>query len=190
MKRLVALLVALALLLTCTAAFAATNTDSLDDVVPFKFAHHKNGIGCGTCPVYSAPSTDAYRAANGKACCDTNDYVDEGGFNSAGWLLVRYTTNGGGTRVGWIPPKYVKSFSSSMYPHFSRVAQTADGAIDVTENNLDPTDPAGVFATLQDGDTYYVIARYNYYGDDLWYIEFELDGQEAYGFIPVEQDPS
>lgn len=191
MKRFLMILLVLALLMTSVSAYAATsvngmasNTGSaLDSVTPFKFEHMKNGIGCGTCPVYSAPYKDAYRAANGRATVDTNSKIDVGGFNAQGWLLVRYATNNGSTRVGWIPPKYVEHVKTSMVPHFTYIAQTADESVYVTDNNLDVGDASSYFAMLEPGETYYVVGRYNYYGIDFWYIEFTLDGQVARGFI-------
>lgn len=190
MKKISALLLALLLVFMSTVCLAATPVNSqsaaksgLSAVTPFKFEHKKKGIGKGLCPVYSAPYRGAYRAANGKAAVNTNYKLDIGGFSSNGWLLVRYSTNNGGCRVGWVPPKYVKGVKSSMYPHFSRVKQTASKAMYVTDNNLDPYDRNGWFARLEKGETYYVVGRYNYYEYDMWYIEFDIGNQVARGFI-------
>ena len=110
MKKILLLLIAAMLVLNCTAALAAKATAStgsyageLTGVTPFKFEHFKNGIGRGTCPVYTAPYSNAYRCADGKASVSTNSYIDLGGFSEQGWLLVRYTTNSGSTRVGVSP---------------------------------------------------------------------------------------
>ena len=189
MKKALAFLLVLCLVLTAVGsglAASASNSSSLSGVKPFKFEHKKQGIGRGICPVYSAPYAGAYRAANGKASVDTNHSLDIGGFYK-GWLMVRYSTNKGGTRVGWIPSKYVRKVETSMYPHFSSIKMTAAKTINVTDNNLDPYDTSGYFAQLQPGDTYYIIGRYNYYKPtDLWYIRFNLNGKVAQGFIPVE----
>lgn len=194
MKKVFALILVLAVVLTCTVSFAATPVNggsnggtgaSLSSVSPFKFQHFKNGIGRGLCPVYSAPYMNAYRAANGKACVDTNHFVDVGGYDANGWLLVRYETNNGATRVGWIPPKYVKNVKQSMAPHFVWIAQTAYDEIYVTDDNLQPYNTQSFFARLEPGEVYYIVGRYNYYGIELWYIEFDLDGQPARGFIPA-----
>ena len=123
-KMMVCLLAVLVLSLALIpAAFAGTSTESgrtsvagnsgltrvLNELPPFKFEKHAYGIGYGTCPVYSAPSESAYRCANGRASCDTNSKMDDAGFVS-GWLMVRYETNNGGVRVGFIPPKYVRAW--------------------------------------------------------------------------------
>ena len=195
MKRWIARFLACLFVLSCVPALAATSigvssygsvSGSLSGVTPFKFEHRRNGIGRGVCPVYSAPYNGAYRANNGRAAVDTNSYVDLGGYSDQGWLLVRYSTNNGGTRVGWIPPKYVKGVKTSMVPHFTHIAQTAPTEIYVTDNNLEPYDSSSYFARLEAGETFYVVGRYNYYQYDLWYIEFTLDGQTARGFIPTE----
>ena len=195
MKKLTALLLALLLVLSSVSALAATSINSgstssvpgeLSGVKPFKFEHKKTGIGRGVCPVYSAPYNGAYRCNNGRAAVDTNSYIDLGGYSEQGWLLVRYSTNNGGTRVGWIPPKYIKGVRTSMVPHFSYIAQTAPTEINVTDNNLNPYDPTGYFATMAAGETFYIIGKYNYYQYDLWYIELTVDGQTARGFIPMD----
>ncbi len=156
----------------------------LNALPPFKFAKHKYGIGRGSCPVYTAPSLDSYRCANGKASCDTNSAMDDGGYVS-GWLLVRYETNNGGVRVGYIPPKYVKGYESSMYPHFGYVPACADDYIYVTDN---PMMHGTSIAMLNPGETFHILSRYDYYkqnGLEWWYIECDIDGQIAYGFIEM-----
>lgn len=189
MKKLVLILLAMVLVLSVPLATAATYSNytyvTYDSVSPFKFEHHKYGIGYGTLPVYSAPSTSAYRAANGRACVDSNSYIDIGGFNESGWLMVRYETNNNNWRVGWVPPSYVRGFRTSMSPHFTRISQTASSWISVSDNNLDIYNSASIFATLAPGDSYTIVGRYNYYGQELYYIEFYLYGQQARGFIPA-----
>lgn len=153
----------------------------LRSVPDFKFKNHENGIGYGNCPVYTAPSEYAYRCADGKASCYTDAYMSEAGFDITGWLLVRYQTNNGGTRVGYIPPKYVKGFKSVMSgcQHFEYIPVIAADTICVTDN---PLLPGSAFATLDQGETFYILAKYTYYGN-WWYIECTVDGQMARGFI-------
>ena len=195
------LLAAVAMILAVTAltgAFAGTSVENgswsgsgdsglqaqLNSLPPFKFEKHKYGIGYGSCPVYTAPSTDAYRCANGRATVDTNAKMDDAGFVN-GWLLVRYETNNGGTRVGYIPPKYVKGYTSSMYPHFGYIPAVAEDTIYVTDN---PMMHGTSFAVLSPGENFHILSKYNYYkknGLEWWYIECEVDGQLAYGFIEM-----
>ena len=146
----------------------------------FKFWNNDYGIGYGKCPVYTAPSTDAYRCADGKASCDTNAKMSDGGFDVTGWLLVRYDTNNGGCRVGYIPPQYVKGFRTQMpTPEFDYIPVTAVGTVYVTDN---PLLSGSYFAILDDAETFYVLGKYTYYGD-WWYIECTVDGQIARGFV-------
>lgn len=154
----------------------------LNALPPFKFEKHRYGIGYGSCPVYTAPSIDAYRCANGKATCDTNSKMDDAGFVSE-WLLVRYETNNGGVRVGYIPPKYVRGYKSNMYPHFGYIPACADDIIYVTDN---PMMHGTSFAVLDVGEEFHILSRYDYYKDnglEWWYIECIVDGQLSYGFI-------
>lgn len=192
----VAVLLMLVFTLLVSAAFAGTSLESgkgtvggdtslrreLQSLSPFKFEKHKNGIGYGSCPVYTAPYLDSYRCADGKASCQTNQAMDDAGFVN-GWLLVRYETNKGNYRVGYIPPKYVKDFKSKMSSHFGYIPATADDYLYVTDNPYSHND---FFAYLAPGETFHVISRYNYYakeGFDWWYIECYVDGQVARGFI-------
>lgn len=156
----------------------------LNALPPFKFEIHKYGIGYGSCPVYTAPSKSAYRCANGKASCDTSAKMDDGGFVS-GWLLVRYETNNGGVRVGYIPPEYVRGYKSSMVPHFGYIPARADNLIYVTDN---PMMHGTSFAVLDAGEEFHILSKYDYYkknGLEWWYIECTVDGQLAYGFIEL-----
>ena len=180
-------------------AFAGTSTESsrssgngnqnlaqqINSLPPFKFNIHKNGIGYGNCPVYTAPDLDAYRCANGKASCQTNAKMDDAGYVS-GWLLVRYETTKGQYRVGYIPPKYVRNFKSQMSPHFGYIPVTADDYILVTDNPLSHT---GSFAQLEPGESFIILSRYNYYaknGFDWLYIQCTVDNQVACGFIEYD----
>ena len=174
------ILVALVLVVMCvllvSSACAASSTKNLrnlastrnlDDLPPFKFEKHKYGIGYGSCPVYTAPSEAAFRSANGRASVATDGYeVDDAGWVD-GWLLVRYQIKTG-WRVGYIPPKFVKGFQSSMSAHFGYI-------------------PCVV---MEAGESFHVLSRYNYYakeGYDWWYIECYIDGQVARGFIDVNE---
>ncbi len=183
-KTLCMLLTVLLMVAMVSGASAGKSTggggQSTDTKIPeFLFINMKDGIGCGLCPVYTAPSLDAYRCNNGKAECATDYPLYIGGFNDERWLMVRYETNKGATRVGYIPPSYVKGFKHWATLKFSYVETTADTTLYVTDN---PMDNYSAFATLDPGETYYVLADYNYHGD-WWYIECTVDDQVARGFI-------
>ena len=196
-KLFAALLLLTAAMLLVSAAYAGTSVESkksktsgnsnlqsqLNALSPFKFEKHKNGIGYGSCPVYTAPSLDAYRCANGKASCNTDYAMDDAGYDASGWLLVRYEVNSGGYRVGYIPPKYIRGFKSKMAPHFGYIPARATDYIYVSDNPYRHDD---AFAVLSPGESFHVLSRYNYYakqGFDWWYIECYVDGQVARGFI-------
>ena len=160
-------------------------TKRLNELNPFKFEKHKEGIGYGECPVYTAPSADAYRCAGGKARVSTDAAMDDAGYE-AGWLLVRYETSDGGCRVGYIPPRYVKGFESNMYPHFDYIPATADDIIYVSDNPMRHDDS---FAMLEEGEEFFILSKYDYYRDEgfeWWYIECTVDGQVARGFIDCQ----
>ena len=155
--------------------------EQLRQVPEFKFYHCKQGIGRGVCPVYTAPSEDAFRVSE-KASIATDYDMYEGGYD-AGWLMVRYETNKGSVRVGYIPPKYAKGYKSYWGTRsFAYVPVTAGQTILVTDN---PLLPGSGFATLAPGESFHILAKYTYHGD-WWYIECDVDGQIARGFIDRE----
>ena len=184
MKKYLSLLLAVILLVAVSSSASAGtsiggSTSTQTEIPEFLFINMKDGIGCGLCPVYTAPSTDAYRCYNGKAECATDSPLYIGGFNDERWLMVRYETNKGAVRVGYIPPKYVKSFKHWARLKFSYVKTVASSSIEVTDN---PMDNYSAFAMLDAGETYYIFGDYNYHGD-WWYIECTVDGLVARGFI-------
>ena len=189
-RKIVCILLAVLLAVSALPVLAATPTDGTSsyyyNVIDFKFHHYPNGIGYGNCPVYTAPSASAYRTANGKASIDTNHDMWIGGFETgSGWLMVRYETNNGGVRVGYIPPENIRGFKTDIDKlKFSYIEQTAAGYIKITDNPLNNNTS---FATLSPGETYHILGQYTYYGN-WWYIECYVNGQIARGFIDRGRD--
>ena len=184
-------LVCFALALTMVLGLAATACAEEDafysplfDVYDFKFEICEKGLGLGLCPVYTAPDTSSVRNANGKASVDTSDQVDVAGLTNNGWLLIRYKIKGG-SRVGYIPRNYVGKYETHMAFHFSDIPQTASRRIAVTDSTASKAQP---FAYLEEGDPYTILAKYTYTGN-FWYIEFDMNGQTARGFIDRANTP-
>lgn len=192
-KRFISMVCVLAALLLCCAfalgsaaadgASAGNEVERLLMVDDFKFQQIDKGIGYGPLAVYSAPSTDALRGANGKAVVDTNAKMAEAGFDDSGWLLVRYELDKGGNRVGYVEKRKVKDYKARMtLPDFAWVPVTAAAPIDVT----DDTQPHGnILGTIASGESFTVLAKYTYSGS-WWYVECTLEGKTARGFIARE----
>ena len=194
MKRILAVLIALMIALPAACALAGSSIDA-DEITPssssekvsrllsildFKFFNKKDGIGYGSCPVYSAPYENAYRLANGKASCNTNSEISVGGYDATGWLMVRYKTNNGNCRVGYIPPKHIKGYKADVSElKFDHVEVEAADVIYVTDN---PMINYSAFAKLAIGESFTILGKYTYYGN-WWYVECTVDGQPARGFI-------
>ena len=133
-------------------------------------------------PVYSAPSTQAYRANNGKATVSTNGAVYALGYDG-GWMLMLYEANHAGQyRVGYIQTSGIKgqlpgldrlSWESTSCEVLTGVQLTDDPAL--TGNALTYL-PAGTAVT-------YLTTMYNDTGWD--YIETTIDGLQARGFVPT-----
>ena len=156
--------------------------DRLFNVQSFKFQRHKDGIGLGNVPVFTAPSKDALRLNNGHAACDTNKDVFEGGYTADGWLLIRYDDGKTGIHVGYVPPSNsnAKGFRSGMsQKKFDRLSAVAADTIQVTDN---PVKGDSSIGTLNAGDSFQILAKYTYNGN-WWFIECTLEGQTARGFI-------
>ena len=194
MRRILSLVLVLVLLVPAAAlagtavsgTLPANSSDIVDRLLnafDFKFDEKKEGIGYGKCPVYTAPSEDAYRLADGKASVDTNDAMDVSGYDTSGWLLVRYRTNSGSTRVGYIPRKYIRGYKAKM-PNldFDPVPVRAAEEIWVTDNPRGNETNAAFFARLDAGEDFLILGKYTYTGN-WWYIECTVDGQTARGFI-------
>lgn len=153
-------------------------------VFDLTFTYYKNGIGRGSCPIYTAPKENAYRIrnANGReTSCDTNYALYVAGSASNGWLLIQYETNNGNMRVGYIPSENLRGFKSNILS-FDRICQNADKQIPVTDN---PANKNSSFAKLAKGDTFYILGEYSA-KDDWWYIECAVNGKTARGFILKE----
>ena len=132
--------------------------------------------------VYSAPSANAYRAANGKATCSTNDQVFALGWDN-GWMLMLYDANHSGQyRVGYVDGSKIKG----NRPTLSQLVwdgSTCDilETVSVTD---DPAQTGRALTTLPAGTRVtYLTTMYN---DQSWdYIETTIEGQVARGFIPT-----
>ena len=157
--------------------------DRLLTLPKFTFQRHKNGIGRGECPVYTAPSEDALRLANNRLVCDTDQDLYEAGYTEEGWLLVRYESSAGKIRVGYIPPRFLNKFKSSMSAKkFGRIPVTAANTIPVADN---PVKAGETITELAAGDSFAILAKYTYHGN-WWYIECTAGGKTARGFIDRE----
>ena len=137
-----------------------------------------------TLPVYSAPSTNAWRGANGKAAVSTNGAIYADG-NESGWLLVMYETNNGAVRVGYVNRASIKgkvtgdTWNSQLA--FAYLPATVQDRVSLTD---DPATVSTSLLTLQAGDTVtYLTTYFNRRGWD--YIETTLNGQTVRGFIPA-----
>ena len=187
-KSFIRIVCGLAALVLCLAAgFAAADgasggneVERLLAVDDFKFQQVDKGLGLGPLAVYSAPSTDAFRGANGKAVVDTNEKMAEARFDASGWLLVRYELSKGGYRVGYVEKRKVKDYKARMtLPEFGYIPVTAAAPIQVTD---DTHTKGSIIGTINSGEDFTVLAKYTYTGN-WWYVECTLEGKTARGFI-------
>ena len=97
---------------------------------------------------------------------------------------MHYTTGKGVSRTGYIAPQYVKKFRSGMSTYgFVNLPAVAAVKMDVTDDAGKDGTP---FTTLQEGDSFRILAKHVYKNTDKWYIECTVDGKTARGFINRE----
>ena len=156
-----------------------TIISQLQTLPDFKFQVHEDGIGTGTVPVYTAPSLDAYRCADGKARYNISCSISESNYVD-GWLFVRYRTTSNVVRVGYTPKRYVNGFVSHMPKlNFEKIPVTAAVDIDITD---DPVEAYTPFGKIKKGENFYILRKYTYTGN-WWYVECTVEGKLARGFI-------
>ena len=131
--------------------------------------------------VYSAPSTGAYRAANGKATVSTNGQVYALG-QDQGWMLMLYDANKSGQyRVGYIEIAKIKGKKPSLNMLSWDYSQVE--ILTTTTLTDDPAQTGRAMATLPAGTRVtYLSTMYNAQAWD--YIETTVDGKTARGFVP------
>ena len=130
--------------------------------------------------VYTAPSTAAYRANNGKAAVSTNGPVYALG-QDHGWMLMLYEANAAGQyRVGYVEISKIKGKKPAL-----DYLSWDNSVCEVTDSTTLTDDPAWTGQTLA---TLPAGARVTYlttmYNTDAWdYVETTIDGKQARGFV-------
>lgn len=130
-------------------------------------------------PVYSAPSSQSYRGASGKASVSTNGAVYAAGWEN-GWLLVMYLTNNGSVRVGYITG--VKDPLTLPFLNLDAITVTLQEKANLTD---DPAMANGTITTLGKGTQVTYLSEFrNRYS---WaYVETTVGGQVVRGFIRAD----
>lgn len=169
-------------------AYKAENGDSgeslwtyfstgFDTLVGFDYVQLRTGQ---TLPVYSAPSRDSWRGANGKASVGTNGAIYSAGWED-GWLLVMYETNSGSVRVGYVSGDDIRGgvpMDTSLT--FSYAPATLDTSAVLTD---DPARTKTSIVQLRAGTQ--VTYLTSFFNKSAWdYIETTVDGQTVRGFLP------
>ena len=134
-----------------------------------------------TWPVYAAPSSNAWRGANGKACYNAGYNYWAAGWEN-GWLLVLYETNKGSVRIGYAQPSYDTGITSQL--SFSYMDATVVQDVTLTDDPMLTNSPVG---KLRAGDhVTYLTTFYGYGAEKAWaYVETTVDGLTARGFVPT-----
>lgn len=194
-RRLAAAVLVLVLAVTCAAALAddpssypaakSETVAALLEAPGFVFHTREDGISSGNCPVYTAPSEDSLRLADGKARCNLGAELAVSGYTQDGWLMVKYEIKVDDkkdrqVRVGYVPPAYLKGAKASISElKFVAIPVTLAEEIEITDNPRETSTPYG---TLPAGTEITILAKYTY-TRNWWYVETTLDGAVTRGFI-------
>ena len=130
--------------------------------------------------VYAAPSTSAWRGANGKASVSTNGALYVAGWES-NWLLLMYETDSG-VRVGYVDSAQVRG----GIPYAPDLTFAYDKATVTTRCTFtdDPARRSTTIATLNPGTEVTWLSRF--YNNTAWdYVETKVNGKVVRGFISV-----
>lgn len=187
-RRIMAALLALLLTVLCGGALAdetalpaeqSATVAALLEVPDFKFHVRTEGIGEGVFPVYTAPSEDSLRLADGRANCTADVEISVAGYVD-GCLMVRYEIRDGKARVGYIMKNYSRGLKADVGNlQFASIPVKLAEAADITDNPRSNHTP---FGTLPADTEITVLGKYTYTGN-WWYIETKLDGKLTRGFI-------
>ena len=193
-RNLAAVMLVLVLALPCLAladdssSYPAAQSETvaaLLEVPDFKFFSREEGIGEGSCPVFTAPSKDSLRLADGKARCNMAGELGVGGYTDNGWLMVKYEIRDKDgknrqARVGYIPPEYAGSAKANIGKiSFVSIPLKLAEAIEITDNPRENSTPYGILPAETEIT---ILAKYTY-TRNWWYVETMLDGVLTRGFI-------
>ncbi len=144
----------------------------------FSFVNLKSGQKLA---VYTAPSSNAYRANNGKATCSTNGAVYALGWDG-NWMLMLYEANlAGQYRVGYVDGSKIKG----TRPNLSMLMWDANECQVLSPVNMtdDPAQTGKTLVHIPAGTRVRFLTTM--YNNQAWdYIETTIDGKTARGFIP------
>ena len=131
---------------------------------------------------YSAPSTQAWRGANGKALVNVGWPYAACGWEN-GWLLVSYETNKGSVRIGYVQPTFKVDIADEL--EFAYTDATVLEAATLTD---DPMRTGTAMRKLKAGEQVTSLTPFYGYGKNKsWaYVETTIDGLQARGFVPAD----
>lgn len=133
--------------------------------------------------VYSAPNTKAWRGAKSKAEVSTNGEVWIAG-KADNWVLICYETSKGSVRIGYVEGSKLKDDLSGL-PEltFAGTPATITAGCSMTD---DVTKQASSIVELKAGATIIYLAPYELDGVAWAYIETQVSGKTARGFVPAD----
>ncbi len=136
-------------------------------------------------PVYSAPFDNAWRGAKGKAAVSTRESFSLlGTAQNKEWSWIEYDVDSKNRRVGWVRTDQIGRKSIYECSPLDRAL------LRITRETFVTDDPRGgerKIKTLRAGDEVIGLGTVDsVFGEEWVYVETEIDGQPAWGFLPVD----
>ena len=133
-----------------------------------------------TLPVYSAPSSAAWRSDNGTAVLTTNRSLWVAGFEGQ-WMLVLYTNENSQIRVGYINAfRLSGALPTANTLLFAPESVRLNRAVNLTS---DPLGSSEVMLSLSAGSEVTLLCACNL-GSAWAYVETTVNGMPVRGFVP------
>lgn len=160
--------------------------DDLEELVESPLYYGFNRVFLNSPPtldVYSGPSEDYYRNAEGRAVLATSDKVYCAG-SEENWLMVAYESNEGIPKIG-----YVKNPISATSFEFSKLTFDFQDSVIIQDCELKDT-PYSTGNSIKTLTSNQVVTFLESYIEDdrgtvKWvYIETSIDGKKVRGYIP------
>lgn len=127
-------------------------------------------------PVYTAPSTSAYRAGEGKAAMSIKDEFWTLGKENTSWALVAYQISNRAARVGYVKSPAVVQEAYDMTLSNRPVSSLSDTFI-----TDDPILSQRILASVAPGSPLYLLGSY---GPFYAYVQTQFEGKTIRGFVP------
>lgn len=131
--------------------------------------------------VYSAPDYNAFRSANGKAAVGNGPLLITG--REDGWMMICYQRNNAAYRIGYVDCTDIYADVPAGRLSFMYADAYLTESTSLTD---DPELSFSLMAKLEANRSVTMLAQYHNTEGNWAYIETDINGQTARGFVPLD----